>query len=129
MSQDVAALPTAHHRSVKGIIQVEDARQESDSFANIMPDTMQADDPQRHSGVASNMLQKAGMVELGSFIKYYRNWKLRVYRAVWNIIRTTWTNERWRRVDAGNPALPQTTLLANHGTSVSSGYFDTSISP
>src|SRR5262249_47574331 len=103
-NQDVAALPTAHHGSVTGIIQVEDPRQEIDSFANIMPDTMQADDPQRHSGVASNMLQKAGMAELGSFIKFYRNWKLRVYRAVWNIIRTTWTNERWLRVNAGNPA-------------------------
>jgi hypothetical protein len=92
-----------------------------------MPDTMQADDPQRYSGVASNMLQKAGMAELGSFIKFCRNWKLRVYRAIWNIIRTTWTNERWLRVDAGNPALPQTTFSANHGTSVSAGYRSTTL--
>jgi len=77
------------------------ARSEIYSFANIMPDQMQADDPQRHSSVAINMLQKAGTAELGSFIKYYRNWKLRVYRAVWNIIRGTWTNERWLRVNGG----------------------------
>lgn len=93
---------------------MQDARSEIDSFANIMPDTMQADDPQRHSGVAINMLQKAGLAELGSFIKYYRNWKLRVYRAVWNIVRTTWVNERWLRVNSGNAQLEQ--LIQLNGT-------------
>jgi hypothetical protein len=81
---------------------MQDARQEMEGFANVMPDNLQADDPQRHSGVAINMLQKAGIAEIGSFIKNYRNWKLRVYRAIWNLVKTTWVNERWLRVNAGN---------------------------
>ena len=83
---------------------MQDARNEIDSFASINPETMMADDAQRHSGVAINMLQKAGMAELGTFIKYYRNWKLRVYRAIWNIVRTTWVNERWLRIATGDTA-------------------------
>ena len=83
---------------------MQDARNEIDSFAQINPETMMADDAQRHSGVAINMLQKAGMAELGTFIKYYRNWKLRVYRAIWNIVRTTWVNERWLRIATGDTA-------------------------
>lgn len=93
-----------------------DARQEIDGFANIMPDTMQADDPQRHSGVAINMLQKAGIAEIGSFIKNYRNWKLRVYRAIWNIVKTTWVNERWLRVNAGNQQAMQLIQLNGQQT-------------
>jgi hypothetical protein len=81
---------------------MQDARQEMEGFANVMPDNLQADDPQRHSGVAINMLQKAGIAEIGSFIKNYRNWKLRVYRTIWNLVKTTWVNERWLRVNAGN---------------------------
>jgi hypothetical protein len=81
---------------------MQDARSEIETFANVMPDNLQADDPQRHSGVAINMLQKAGIAEIGSFIKNYRNWKLRVYRAIWNLVKTTWVNERWLRVNAGN---------------------------
>jgi len=81
---------------------MQDARNEIDQFANITPDIMGADAPDMHSGVAINMLQKAGLAELGSFIKYYRAWKLRVYRTVWNIVRSTWQNERWLRVNAGN---------------------------
>lgn len=92
-----------------------DARQEIDGFANIMPDTMQADDPARHSGVAINMLQKAGIAEIGSFIKNYRNWKLRVYRSIWNICKTTWTNERWLRVNAGNQQAMQLIQLNGVG--------------
>jgi hypothetical protein len=42
-------------------------------------------------------LQQAGIAELGPFILAYRNWKLRVYRAVWNIVQQTWTAERYIR--------------------------------
>jgi hypothetical protein len=86
---------------------MQDARSEIDSFANVTPDLMGADDPTRHSGVAINMLQKAGLAELASFIKYYRAWKLRVYRAVWNIIKTTWVNERFVRVNSSNEGVVQ----------------------
>lgn len=50
------------------------------------------------SGRAIALLQQAGIAELGPFILAYRNWKIRVYRAVWNAIQKHWTAERWIRV-------------------------------
>jgi hypothetical protein len=50
------------------------------------------------SGKAIQLLQQAGIAELGPFIIAYRGWKIRVYRAIWNAIRTYWTAERWIRV-------------------------------
>jgi hypothetical protein len=80
------------------------ATSEIDSFANIRPDVLGSDDKDNHSGVAINYLQKAGTAELGSFILAYRSWKLRVYRAVWNIIKRNWTQERFIRVGADDTA-------------------------
>jgi len=55
------------------------------------------------SGRAIQLLQQAGIAELGPYIIAYRTWKIRVYRAIWNIIQRYWTAERWIRVtdDAG----------------------------
>lgn len=50
------------------------------------------------SGRAIALMQQAGIAELGPYILAYRGWKLRVYRAVFNAIRTNWTAERWVRV-------------------------------
>jgi hypothetical protein len=50
------------------------------------------------SGRAMQMQQHAGMAELGPFASNYRNWKIRVYRAIWHAIRQFWTAERWVRV-------------------------------
>jgi hypothetical protein len=50
------------------------------------------------SGRAINLLQQAGMAELGPFILAFRGWKIRVYRAIWNAVVTHWTAERWIRV-------------------------------
>lgn len=50
------------------------------------------------SGKAIQLLQQAGIAELGPFIINYRGWKIRVYRAVWNAIRKYWKAERWIRV-------------------------------
>lgn len=50
------------------------------------------------SGRAINLLQQAGMADLGPFIQAYRGWKIRVYRAVWNALQRYWTGERWVRV-------------------------------
>lgn len=50
------------------------------------------------SGKAIQLLQQAGIAELGPFIIAYRGWKIRVYRAIWNAIRMYWTAERWIRV-------------------------------
>jgi hypothetical protein len=69
-----------------------------ESFANITPDMVTRDIPGDHSGVAINMLQKAGIAELGPYLRNYKNWKKRVYRAIWNIVRRTWTSERFLRV-------------------------------
>lgn len=50
------------------------------------------------SGRAIQLLQQAGLAELGPFIIALRNWKLRVYRRMWNAIRQNWTAERWIRI-------------------------------
>lgn len=53
---------------------------------------------QDSSGRAIALLQQAGIAELGPYILAYRTWKLRVYRALWNIIVRHWKSERWIRV-------------------------------
>lgn len=50
------------------------------------------------SGRAIELLRQPGLAELGPFIFAYRGWKLRVYRAIWNIIQQYWTAERYIRV-------------------------------
>jgi len=74
------------------------AGDEIDRFANITPDIVTRDVPGDHSGVAINMLQKAGIAELGPYLRNYKAWKKRCYRKIWNIVRRTWTAERFLRV-------------------------------
>lgn len=50
------------------------------------------------SGRAIALLQQAGMAELGPYLSAYKNWKIRVYRAIWNIVTEHWKAERWIRV-------------------------------
>ncbi len=50
------------------------------------------------SGRAIALLQQAALSQLGPFIVNWRGWKMRVYRAVWNLIQTNWTSERHIRV-------------------------------
>jgi hypothetical protein len=50
------------------------------------------------SGRAIQLLQQAGIAELGPYLSAYKNWKNRVYRDIWNIIQRYWTSERWIRV-------------------------------
>ncbi len=50
------------------------------------------------SGRAIALLQQAGIAELGPYIIALKDWKLRVYRAVWNAIKQYWSAERWIRV-------------------------------
>jgi hypothetical protein len=75
---------------------MQDARQQIQNYINVNPTLMAQDD--QHSGVAINYMQKAGTAELGSFLRNYCAWKLRVYKAVWNIVSRTWQAERWIRV-------------------------------
>lgn len=50
------------------------------------------------SGRAINLLQQAGIAELGPFVINIKNWKLRIYRAIWSAVQRYWTAERWIRV-------------------------------
>ena len=50
------------------------------------------------SGRAIALLQQAGMAELGPYLSSFKNWKIRVYRDIWNIITEHWKAERWIRV-------------------------------
>jgi hypothetical protein len=50
------------------------------------------------SGRAIALLQQAGMAELGPYLSAFKNWKIRVYRCIWNIITEHWKAERWIRV-------------------------------
>ncbi len=50
------------------------------------------------SGRAIMLLQQAGMAELGPYLSAFKNWKIRVYRRIWNIIVEHWKAERWIRV-------------------------------
>lgn len=50
------------------------------------------------SGRAIQLLQQAAIAELGPYLSAFKNWKIRVYRDIWNIIQRYWTKERWIRV-------------------------------
>ena len=53
---------------------------------------------ENQSGRAIALLQQAGIAELGPFLRAYRAWKIRVYRAVWNAVQVYWTSEKWIRI-------------------------------
>lgn len=53
---------------------------------------------QNTSGRAANMLQQAGLAELGPFLKNFRMWKLERYRKAWVAAQRYWTAERMLRV-------------------------------
>jgi hypothetical protein len=50
------------------------------------------------SGRAMQIQQQAGIAELGPYLVAFKNWKLRVYRAIWCAVQQHWTGERWIRV-------------------------------
>jgi hypothetical protein len=50
------------------------------------------------SGRAISLLQQAGIAELGPYLTALKNWKIRVYRDIWNIVQRHWQAERWIRV-------------------------------
>jgi hypothetical protein len=73
-----------------------DAKQEIDNFG---PNpSLVGEGGKNQSGRAIQLLQQAGIAELGPFLLRYRGWKIRVYRAIWNAIQQFWTSERWIRV-------------------------------
>ena len=64
----------------------------------IGPNRALVGDAQNQSGRAIQLLQQAGMAELGPYILGYRGWKVRVYRALFNAVQHNWSGERWIRV-------------------------------
>jgi hypothetical protein len=74
----------------------EDAKNEIDSFG---PNQQLIQEfGQNVSGRAANMLQQAGLAELGPFLKNFRVWKLERYRMAWVAAQSHWTAERMLRV-------------------------------
>ncbi len=58
------------------------------------------------SGRALLTQRDSGITELAPVLDRLRDWKLRVYRAVWSRIRQAWTSERYVRI-TDNPDAPQ----------------------
>lgn len=77
---------------------LEEAKNEIDQYGNTNLANLTGAAVTQLSGRAIELLQQPGMAELGPFILAYRGWKLRVYRAIWNIVQQHWTAERWIRV-------------------------------
>jgi hypothetical protein len=50
------------------------------------------------SGRAINLLQQAGIAELGPYMSNTRAWKIRLYTALFNAAKQYWTQQRWIRV-------------------------------
>jgi hypothetical protein len=74
---------------------MENAIQELDNYG---PNQALVGDLSNQSGRAIQLLQQAGMAELGPYILGYRGWKIRVYRALFSAVQRYWTGERWVRV-------------------------------
>ena len=93
---------------------MQDARAKIVGFANIMPDRVTAAETGEHSGVAIDRLQKAASADLGTFLRNYKSWKMRVYRAVWSAIQHHWTADRYIRVNGiDDPGAQQPVLQIN----------------
>jgi hypothetical protein len=93
---------------------MQDARNEIQSFANIGAAQLMQDTGD-HSGVAINLMQRAGVAELGSYFLHYKDWKERVYKAIWNVTSRTWQQERWIRI-TDNQGLAQFIQVNGMGT-------------
>lgn len=74
---------------------LEEDKMELDNYG---PNQALIGDLTNQSGRAIQLLQQAGMAELGPYILGYRGWKVRVYRALFSAIQQHWQGERWVRV-------------------------------
>jgi len=72
------------------------------------------------SGRAINLLQQAGVAELGPFVVGVRKWKLQLYRAIWCAVQRYWTAERWIRV-TGIDEAPQLVQINGVGIDPQTG--------
>jgi hypothetical protein len=92
-----------------------DAKTEIDSFGPNQQLIQQFG--QNVSGRAANMLQQAGLAELGPFLKNFRMWKLERYRACWLAAQKFWTADRMLRV-ATDPQSLQAVFMQINGVTL-----------
>jgi hypothetical protein len=92
-----------------------DAKTEIDSFGPNQQLIQQFG--QNVSGRAANMLQQAGLAELGPFLKNFRMWKLERYRACWLAAQKFWTSDRMLRV-ATDPQSLQAIFMQINGVTL-----------
>lgn len=97
---------------------MEEAKQELDNFG---PNQALIGDIQNQSGRAIQLLQQAGMAELGPYILGYRGWKIRVYRALFCAAQRYWNAERWIRV-TDSEGLAQFIQINGVGIDPQTGY-------
>lgn len=89
--------PDAWQPELKAFIEFEKAARES--IENFGPNpALIGQGLEDSSGRAIQLLQQAGIAELGPYLLSLKSHKIRVYRDIWNIIRKLWVGERWIRV-------------------------------
>lgn len=74
---------------------LDEDKQELDNYG---PNQALIGDMTNTSGRAIQLLQQAGMAELGPYILGWRGWKIRVYRALFNAVQRYWKAPRYIRV-------------------------------
>jgi hypothetical protein len=97
---------------------LEEDKAELDNYG---PNQALIGDIQNQSGRAIQLLQQAGMAELGPYILGYRGWKVRVYRAVFNAVQKYWQAERYIRV-TDDEGLAQFIQINGVGVDPQTGY-------
>lgn len=86
-------------KDIKG--QADLLEQSQSSLENLGPNPGligQGGEVAQQSGRAILAQRDSGMTELSPVFERNRDWKLRVYRKVWNRIKQAWTGEKWIRI-------------------------------
>jgi len=60
--------------------------------------SMQGKSGDRVSGRGDEIRSQSGMIELSPLFDIHSQWKVRIYRAIWDRIKQFWKGERWVRV-------------------------------
>ena len=76
----------------------EDAKNEIEQFASFNTAVLSGAMINNVSGRAIELLRQPGMAELGPFVLANRQWKLGLYRGIWNAAQRYWKKERWLRL-------------------------------
>lgn len=86
-------------KDIKG--QADLLEQSQSSLENLGPNPGligQGGEVAQQSGRAILAQRDSGMTELSPVFERNRDWKLRVYRKIWNRIKQAWTGEKWIRI-------------------------------